>query len=371
MRNGIVGALALLLCGCLENEEVIEVNADGSVHVVVAAHGSQMQDLADGYPVPLSGVWSARNEDTEQWLARVGPDTGGALAQEKAGANPWLDQDGKPRDVRLEVEATFGDISQIPETFAPENEPYRDAYSTRSAALRIERRGGRRVYLLERVFHRRDYRNVTFAEWLQRNTPKELEEAVKDSKNLTDAQWNQLVKLVQDALVHTHRALVERTLVEIYVHSDSSLPTQEWKRIVDSVVEAALKPASAERLSMIRRLSDERDRQPSHLKGENPFEELEEEMRARLREQLTSSLDSAGLPLKVRNAVLERLERHLTDMGHTDDLGDESFKIKVRMPGTIVGGNYDSVDGATASFSFQGEDLRDRDVRLQVVSVVD
>lgn len=62
-------AFALLLPACRETEEEITVRPDGSLHVELQAKGN-VEDLADGYPIPLGGPWEARNDETRAWLAR-------------------------------------------------------------------------------------------------------------------------------------------------------------------------------------------------------------------------------------------------------------------------------------------------------------
>lgn len=52
----------------------------------------------------------------------------------------------------------------------------------------------------------------------------------------------------------------------------------------------------------------------------------------------------------------------------TADLGDDAFKIKVIMPGEIVGTNADTVAGSACTWSFGGERFRDRAVELLVSS---
>jgi hypothetical protein len=73
----------------------------------------------------------------------------------------------------------------------------------------------------------------------------------------------------------------------------------------------------------------------------------------------------------VRNAVLERLEWNLTAIDQTSDLGDEELKLSLRLPGRIVDGNFDVLEDGRARWSRKGEDLRDRDLVLRAVSVLE
>jgi hypothetical protein len=53
-----VSLSTLLLAGCLESDEEIDVHPDGSVTVEISAKAKE-SDLENGYPIPTGGPWSA------------------------------------------------------------------------------------------------------------------------------------------------------------------------------------------------------------------------------------------------------------------------------------------------------------------------
>ena len=359
----------VVLASCLENSEVIEVRADGSVKVTLAAQGDAA-DLASGYPMPFGGPWQPQGDDTLRWLATVGPDTGSAGVQRAVAAAPWLDAAGKPRQVRLAVVGEFANAAAIPEWLAPAGEPQRTAYSRRSASLWVEQHGGRTVFTFERVFRPRDWRNLSPSEWIDRHLPQEIREQFEHQQPLSEAQWNQVFALVQAGLERSARALVERTLLGLCIDGGECLPAGKWRAVSDGTVRAAMAPFTRARFDAIRRHVEQKGEGDAKA-GPEPFAALEQDVRTALRQGLGGQLAGAGFGDEPRQAALARLDLELAALSHTDDLGDETFKVAVHMPGVIVAGNHDAIDGSAATFTFEGKDLRDREVTLRVVSVVE
>jgi hypothetical protein len=100
------------------------------------------------------------------------------------------------------------------------------------------------------------------------------------------------------------------------------------------------------------------------------FARLEQEGQAAMRASFTAGLVRGGVPERARNAALFALEWMLTSVDHSGDLRDEKFTVRVTLPGTVVGGNYDELEGNRATWQFEGRDLFGRDRVLRVVSVV-
>jgi hypothetical protein len=84
-------------------------------------------------------------------------------------------------------------------------------------------------------------------------------------------------------------------------------------------------------------------------------------------EALADALQSAN----VRNAIAAQLESSLTAHDQTEDLNDEVFRLRLRLPGTVVGGNYDKLEKGVAVWEFQGSALQDREIVLRAVSIVE
>jgi hypothetical protein len=105
--------------------------------------------------------------------------------------------------------------------------------------------------------------------------------------------------------------------------------------------------------------------------GPSAIDQFDRDYRGVLRSSLKSGLERTGLPSGEANGVLHALELGLVRSDRVQDLDDESFEVEVSLPGSVVEGNFLVAEGGVARFSFKGENLRDQDVVLRVVSSVE
>ncbi len=372
IRPASVLLIATLLVSCVENEEVIEVREDGSIEVVVAAASDQIDDLTDGYSVPLHGPWTPVDATTEAWVTNVGRDTGSPEVRSRQGAFPAGLIRGNEK-LRLGARAVFASVEDWPEFLAPAEASYRTAYLRRSADLSIESRGGKTVYVFERTFHRRRGMRSVWIEIGER-LPEDVIERIEDEEE-TPADMAKITQTVRDVYERLSEQFVLDALERIYTHGDASLPLDAHTRIVQSV------RASMSRFLNRLRLADLLDATRAFDESEklgqeppvHPLTQFESDARDALRDGLTKALaDEDGLSPRLRNGFLERLEWGFTAVDASSDLGDESFAITIAMPGVIVSGNNDGLDAeGRAVWRFESEDLMRGDLRMRVVSVVE
>lgn len=366
MRSIWLAVATCVAAGCVETKERIDVRPDGSLRIRVEAKGGP-GDLADGHPVPFGEPWRPRDETTARWArALAGADRDAIPARL---ASLGLRPDGE--DVRLAVEATFRDAARVPERFAPDGTPYRESFLRRTTSLAIARHGTRTVYTFTREFHRRDA-------WIDRHFTrvfKDLPEALQtrledDDAVLSDAEW----RVVASAFAEAYRAAAEHlardALLGVYVDGDAGLAVADAERVVAKVRDAAAAVATVDALIDAGR-DLERRRRDEDVPGPARIEALEDAVTAAGRRALADALASTALDERVRNAVRYRLEARLAATDHTDDLGDERFRVRVRMPGTVVGGNYDRLRDGEVEWRFKGDSLARGAQRLRVVSVVE
>lgn len=102
-----------------------------------------------------------------------------------------------------------------------------------------------------------------------------------------------------------------------------------------------------------------------------PFLQLEADARAALRAAIKEQLQAASLPEMTIFTVLGRVELGFTAADHSTDLSGEKFIVSVKLPGTIVSGNYDAIEQDAAKWAFEAEAFRDRDQVLRVISIVE
>jgi hypothetical protein len=354
--------LAVLVLGCVENEEKVVVRPDGSLDVSMSAKGDS-SDLVDGYVLPLSGAWRALDDTTLAWIERIGPDTGSPASKANLAARGWS-VDGKD-ETRLSVAAHFASAAELPRLVAPEGELYRSAYLERETKLAIEHKGARTIYTFERTFGARRSRDLEVLSALEDKLPEPAREAISKKEPIPDKQWPAVTRIVLALYRHSSQAFAREALGAVYTLGDASLPTSALASAL-SAVDADIGALVTEPL--LRRIYAALREYDGELE---PALNPDLLVRDVLRKALERSLSDANVPQATRYAVLERLEWSFTAFDQTVDLGDESFGFEVEMPGVVVLGNFDSLDGSTARWDFKGEDLHDAARVLRVVSVVE
>jgi hypothetical protein len=354
-------ALALVLAACIENEERISVRRDGALTVVMTSKGDA-EDLASGYPLALGAPWVAADAGTREWIARIGADTGSAAAAR--GLAAWTDR--PEGELRLSAGAHFASAAELPRHLAPPDEVYRTAFLERGTRLGIESRGGRSVYTFERTYGARRWADRAVLAGLEGRFSAEVQRRLEHSEPLTDEHWSEIAPIVVEGYVRSGLSFAREALVSIYVDGDASLPTEVLGSALDAVAAEVRARIDEARLRRLYQALVERGDGEVMADAElNPDLALREALRSSLRASLAPG------PEPTRNAVLERLEHAFTAFDATGDLQDESFRVAVEMPGTIVDGNYDELDGPAAVWEFEGKALDDRALVLRVVSVVE
>jgi hypothetical protein len=370
--------LALLAAGCLEQEETITVHPDGSLEVTLLAKGDTT-DLCTGYPLPLASPWKPVNKEARDWLAEMAPDTGGPQAQERLVELRAVERDGEKVPGRqLIVGANFASTDDLPRWFAPDEEPYRSAYLARSADLELEQKGRRTVYTFERAYHGRRYAPWDVTERARNKLHPDLMKKMESGFEFADEEWPEVAQVLEEAFVGAGRAFVRSAFSSIYTEGDASVPPAALRRALQQVDGSLRTIGSRAAIDNVRNLIEQlrlaeqgsRDREAIEKQLGAQLETFERDGRAAMREAIEVALEEAGVEGRIRNAVRARLEWAFTSFDHTGDLSDEKFTLRVRMPGVIIDGNFDEVDGEVAVWSFEGRDLRDADRRMHVVSVL-
>jgi hypothetical protein len=363
--------LAIVLSACVENAEEITIRPDGSVAVEIKAKGKPA-DLADGYAVPLHAPWTAENAATLEWLRVLGGDTGSASVRSNLAALGEANKIIRPKDdLELHVRADFPSVEDLPHWLAPESEPFRTAYLERASDLRVERKGGRTVYVFERTYRGRTFERTDAMSRMKGTLDKKLYEKVEGDAQLTDEERSQVVDSALEAMQHVAVAFASDALLPLYTQGDASLSPQAAERVLGSVREAIARVVVRERLERIIAGVLPPKGQAKSDEAEADLGRLDKEVRETLRASFAQALETERMPGATRNALRGGLEWLFTARDHTEDLGDESFALLVHLPGTIVGGNYDEIDGGAAAWKLDGKTLRDRDRVLRVVSVVE
>lgn len=363
-------ALTLTLASCLENEEEIVIHEDGSCEVTVSAKGD-LGDLSNGYAVPLGAGWEVASEDTATWLRLVGADTGSAAVQAGVDGVEWPNaKAAEEGEVRLSVRRRFASVDDLPQWFATEEEPYRSAFSRRSALLHRRSTNGRTVYVFERTYHgrRRGMRDaITRA---AEDLPEEIQERFEGQETISAEDWDTVAEHVRDAFATAADQFARDAILGLYTKGDASLAAAAIEPILTEVRHAAAKGITLEKLVAIHE-SELLDPEKAEDDLDHALRELEEALHQSIRDSLNHALQSRDVPRETRHAILFSLEWGFTAYAHSDDVRDENFTVTVEMPGTVISGNYGEIDGNRVGWFFDGDELDDRDQVMRVVSVVE
>lgn len=356
-----------LLGACLENEEELEIGVDGSVRVALASAGD-VDDLCDGYALPLDAAWLATSDDTRRWLVELGPDTGSAFVRQRAGELAWPAEPGQGPRASLAVERRLASVEELPRWYAPADDPYRTAHLERETSLAIRELGEKRVYVFERVFH--GFHEVDLDLGARLRLSEDVEKKLEAREPLTNEEKADVVERVVSAYEGLAVGLARAALLGLYTRGASELPVGAHAAVLEEVRAAARATVTPRRLRALLELLQDEGAERDEGAG-RALDELESEWRAALRGALAAALERAALPAESQNAVLYALEWQFTAGDQADDLGDESFALSVTLPGTIVGGNFTECDGARARWTFEGKELKEHDVVLRAISVLD
>ena len=366
LRLCSLSVAVLGLSACLENEEEIEVFPDGAVQVTVTASGD-LADLSDGFSVPLGPDWQPLGEDSRRWMRLIGPETGSAFVQKQAEAvqGIWIGQTGDD-EAQLSSRRVFDRFQDWSRWYVPEGIPYRTAYLERSASLKVESHGGRQVFLFERTYHGRRYAGLNAFEHAYESLPETLQKKLADHDAITNEEWRIVSSRISKACQHAAELFVRDAVSSVFIEGDASLRPAALPEISDHVRNAVRGVLSPERLARLYEwLSSDGDGE------EDPGAQLMHDLRQAIRTTLKKDLEQENITPGTRNAVLFALEWGFTAFDHTDDLGDEKFAVTLSLPGVLIDGNYGEVVQGRARWEFEGPELRDRDMVLRAVSVLE
>lgn len=364
MRLATLLFLPFLLASCLENEEEIVVHADGTVEVTLTARGDAA-DLGAGHAIPMDGPWQPAGGHTAEWLEHVGRDTGSADTRARLAGGVAGELWGED-DVVLRVQGAFPALAEVPASLAPDDAPHRDAYLRRRGTLEVRRAGSATVYVLERTYELPSARLFDPLRRLEQMAPAPLRKKWQDgARGLGEAGWSETLSLLRASFVAVGEQLARDALLPTFTEGSAPLRAADLVHVVDRVRRRVAAAISDERLADLRHFVES-----DQAGGVHP-DELKERAREAVRDALGDGLRELGAAPEVVQAALERLEQRFTAVDHASDLADERFRVAVRLPGTLVGGDHERVEDGRAVWEFDGARLEQGAVVMRAVSVVE
>ena len=325
--------VALSLSGCVERKERINVRPEGTVLIEVRFSTESFEELYSdkGDAVPsLAGGW---------------------LVEESLD----VDDDGD-KEYHLRAEAIIPPEIDLPSNFASPGDMTPDVYLQFPTTVTIEQRDDGTYYHFKRVYERRAWADLATRRRLLLDEPlKEME-----GRDLEDLSPQEQTKVLR-AFVDFEAAKIMTFARSAYLETTPDAPQDDWLYVHEDLMRFKSE-VDYNRLLSIVAIPDEEERDKA-LQEE--AERWEQAAAARLQTAIRTLARYGGSQLR---SFLQRYEWHKRYHEISEDLGDDSFEITVEMPGEIVASNADSVSRTTATWKFDGTQMRDRDIELMVTS---
>jgi len=325
----LAGALAVIFAGCLRREITYIIMEDGSCKVHFLAVGDK-EDLSRGDALPSGAPWRVKQ------YART----------KKNGQVEYC----------YEAVATFPNANDIPFSYASPDDELAPAYLEAPVTFKVWAEDGERWYEFRQTFKGRKW--AEYQDLLTETMGADLQELLKRYKfeQLTDEEQQ---RVVEGYLRWQMRLFYERLALAVHKAADKKLEKDKVEKALSSVanyLEGVITRAYA--------------REFLGIEPEERGKKLEDDF-ARFREKAVALLFSElALPEgnETRRQICRLIALYEKEYEVTNDLNDESFVVKVSMPGTIVECNAEERTKNSATWKFKGTRLHDRDFVIHVKS---
>lgn len=331
-RTGLAIACLLATVSCLEREEEIVVAPDGSVRVTHTVSG-QGADLDGGEASVPSGP--------EYTIVRT---------VEKAGTDD--------EKTVLVATARFAKAAEMPDRFEDPAAEHFDASLRFPTDLRVIDRPDGRHFILTRRYLPREWARFQFHH--RRAFPEDVLALLErgSGDDLSDDER----RTVLVALARYEQGKHEEWLRDAVL---ASIPDDGRRTLAFHAGRAALEEffaanAAPEQLEALLAMTPEEIERASR--------ELEDALDLAILDAV-----AAAFPEELAGDSEERFlsayagARRATHV--TEDLEDESFVVRIRLPGRVIAHNADAIEDGVAVWRFDGKDLRDREQRIELHSV--
>ena len=329
----MVGLGMLAVLGCLERDETITIEPDGTAHLLVVFKGNP-DDVRTG---------DAMLEDPGQWEVK----------------DRIEEDDDGDEDLTRTATLTVPAGGEFPTHFAGDDTELADLCLAMSTSLEIEERPDGTYYHFRRVYHRRDWARIDyFRRKFVEDSLKKLEE--EDFAELDGTGQRQIARDLLDL-----EGLKTLVLAEAAAKAVEPPLRQDDRLAIHQVIAGVFREVDADRIVKILLLGDDH-RDAEIARG---VQEVKDELERKINEILFER-DPAGTLGRV---FMDQFERERRRYAISEDLADEHWKVVVELPGRILGHNSlacDSDDGEV-KWEFDGDALYDRDEVLLATSVVE
>ena len=325
-------ALVALLGGCLERTETIRIEGSGAVSIRHVIEGD-LDDLGSDDPtLPRPPIFELRR-----------------IAKKKA-------KDGRPQGV-LEARARFASAADVPSIFGDPSDPLASADLVFTTRVDIRTEGGKKHYHFERIYRARNWAPYTHL-W-NRAFPPGLREEMERKADFA--------KLSPRDRRRAKRALVAYEREKVCYWIDQAIARSQGGH----------RDAGRIRLQVTTRLRSWFRKQLTLQKVDEILalapEKIDQACVAILEAALARGVEDAcrelGLDEAGRRAIRDALAWMRRDHDVSDDLRDEDFVVRVKLPGRVIAHDGDRVRRGLIEWKFDGKSLDGRDHRLVAISV--
>ncbi len=325
-----VFGLNIIIPGCVEREETIRVEPDGTTHLEVVFKGDPDDIRTGDALLSQMGSWSVVDK-----------------VQSK--------DDGSEKLLRTAT-LTIKPGEKLPEQYCLEGSDLSSIALSMPTSLRVEEKSDGTYYHFRRDYKRRDWACIDY--FRRKLVDTELE-AIKD-KDIADVPVKQLESLARGLVEYEKAKVIElawaaNEALHSQLKQDQWLVLRQW---IDDVYNRIDIGHVVEILQM-------KDQQA----GEK-IQSLADDVSLKIHQMITQTLsevDTTGLLGRkfARQFEIEQQRRVISE-----DLQDENWKVSVQLPGRLVGHNGDNVERDVIIWKFAGDALHDRDQILMATSFV-
>ncbi len=325
-----VGALAMLLAGCLERKETIRVHPDGAADVRLEFRG----DVGD-----FSG--------------------GDALPSEESGWNVTsenLKSENKEERV-LRADRTVKAGEDLPDSYAVSGDPEHEAALRFPGHVRVEKREDGTYYHFFREYQSREHQRFEHAKKLL-GAEEKLGGLEGDPAEMSDEQRATLLELLRGLEAHKRSEFVMAAARSI----------EEWPQdyalrlraaLLDEFDRAPLEPLLA---LLSQEQSGARDERIDDI-ANDLFKDVDQ--------RLDAELTELGVSRQQREKFEAAMDLQEARRAATEDIGDERFEVRIELPGEVILHNGKLSDDGFVTWEFDGQALYDRSELLMATSRVE
>ncbi len=324
--------LALVLTvGCIERTETIVIQEDGGARLVTVVRGDP-GDVQGGDVLPSKETGWKVEDRTE------------------------TDDEGRQTLIRT-ASRELATGAPLPASYAPEGSRSAQIGLTFPTTVQVEHTDLGTYYPFRRHYPRRAWWALEYLKQKAFETDEVKKLAQIDPKTLTEAERAFLVDTFANYAADEMGTFLDLAAVDLS-------PPLDQRAFLDA--RRSARPIYHDRQLAARVVDLLTQDAPVDLAP------LEQEVRARAKDAIAVSLADDGVPKEPIAAFLEAYERVRETYELTKDLSDESWKVAVTLPGTIVAHNAGEADGARNSveWKFDGKAFFDRDLVLMATSFV-